>query len=299
MVASFSALTYAQRSVTEGVYSAEQAKLGLAAYKEKCSSCHGAGLEGAAAPALAGDNFLRAWSAQPVGDLANKIHKTMPANAPGKLTREEVSSIVAYILQASKFPSGRTALAADDDALMQIAFPARAAAQGKPATTGAAQALAAQASGNLAQIMRGILFPSSNLIFAVQGQDPAAPKPAYQPGSGGFNWADWGAGIYTGWDLVDYAAVTMADVAPLLLIPRRCENGKPAPVERADWIKYTQELVDAGKAVYKASQSRNVDAVSDATNVLADACLNCHVAYRDKPGGTTADPSNKAARCLP
>ena len=43
----------------------------------------------------------------------------------------------------------------------------------------AAQALAMQPMGNLAQIMRGILFPSSNIIFSVQGQDPGAPKPPY------------------------------------------------------------------------------------------------------------------------
>jgi hypothetical protein len=98
---------------------------------------------------------------------------------------------------------------------------------------------------------------------------------------------------------VDYAAVTMVDVTPLLLLPRRCENGKPAPVERADWVKYVQELADAGRAVYKASQTRNQEAVSDATNNLSDACLNCHVVYRDKPGGSPADPSNKAARCIP
>jgi len=38
--------------------------------------------------------------------------------------------------------------------------------------------------------------------------------------------------------------------------------------------------------------------VSDVSNQLADACLHCHERYRDKPGGTTADPSNKAARCF-
>ena len=59
------------------------------------------------------------------------------------------------------------------------------------------------------------------------------------------------------------------------------------------------ELIEAGKAAYKASQSRNQEAVSDVSNQLADACLHCHEVYRDKPGGTTADPSNKAARCLP
>jgi hypothetical protein len=51
--------------------------------------------------------------------------------------------------------------------------------------------------------------------------------------------------------------------------------------------------------VYKASQSRSQEAVSEATNQLADACLNCHVAYRDKPGGKPGDPSNKAGRCVP
>ena len=70
------------------------------------------------------------------------------------------------------------------------------------------------------------------------------------------------------------------------------------PAERADWIRFTTELVEAGKAAYKASQTRNQEAVSDVSNQLADACLHCHEVYRDKPGGTAADPSNKAARCF-
>ena len=99
--------------------------------------------------------------------------------------------------------------------------------------------------------------------------------------------------MYTGWQLVDYAAVALAESAPLMLTPgRRCENGKPVPVGRADWIKYTQELADAGKAAYKASQSRNQDAVIEVSNQVAESCLNCHRAYRDGRGGN-------AARCLP
>jgi hypothetical protein len=111
---------------------------------------------------------------------------------------------------------------------------------------------------------------------------------------------DWGAGIYSGWELIDYAGVSIADSAPLLLTPgRRCENGRPVPAERADWIQFTNELVDAGKAAYKASQSRNRDAVIEVGNQIADACLHCHEVYRDKPGATPDDPSNKAARCVP
>src|SRR5581483_559834 len=98
------------------------------------------------------------------------------------------------------------------------------------------------AMGNLAQVMRGILFPSSNIIFNVQLNDPGAPVKPGAPGAGSntaFSWTDWGAGIYTGWQIVDYAAVAIAESAPLMLTPgRRCENGRPVPVDRPDWIKF-------------------------------------------------------------
>ena len=101
------------------------------------------------------------------------------------------------------------------------------------------------------------------------------------------------AGLYSGWSLVDYASVALAESASLLMIPgRRCENGKPVPVDRPDWAKFSEELAAAGRAAYKASQSRNQDAVIEATNQVADSCLNCHSVYRDGRGGA-------ASRCLP
>jgi hypothetical protein len=185
-----------------------------------------------------------------------------------------------------------------DDTLKQIAI---VSAPGTLAAAPAVTVGAGRPPGNMAQVMRGILFPSSNLLFNVQNQDPGEQKPGWSPGGPtSFSWVDWGAGIYSGWELVDYAAIALAESTPLLLLPgRRCENGKPVPVERADWIQYTAGLAEAGKAAYRASQSRNRDAVIEVTNQIADACLQCHDAYRDKPGGTTADPSNKAARCVP
>jgi hypothetical protein len=80
---------------------------------------------------------------------------------------------------------------------------------------------------------------------------------------------------------------------------RRCENGKPVPVDDPRWIKFTQELFDAGVAAYKAAQTRNQETVSDATNVIADACLHCHEVYRDHPGARPGAPPNRAARCTP
>ena len=306
-VGSFIVTLHAQqaRRVTEGVYTGQQATRGQSVYNDRCATCHGATLGGAQGPPLAGDQLDRVWWGGPLSDLVNKIQNTMPANDPGKLTRQQSADIVAYMLQVGKFPAGQAELGADEAVLKQITFPAPPASSRQPVAPADARTPSFPPAANLAQLMRGILFPSSNLIFNVQSRDPAAPlpqRPSGQVTSGAFPWADWGAGIYSGWELVDYAALALAESAPLMLTPgRRCENGKPVPVQDADWVKFCVELADAGKAAYKASQSRKQDAVSEVTDTIATACSHCHEAYRDKPGRravNVTDPSNKAARCV-
>jgi len=149
------------------------------------------------------------------------------------------------------------------------------------------------------QVMRGILFPSSNIIFTVQTHDPAEKrKPDTSDSSDGFNFVTWGNGIYTGWDLVDYAAVALAESAPLMLTPgRRCENGRPVPVSDPEWIKFTNELAEAGKAAYRASQSRSQEAVSEVSNQVSDACMNCHQVYRDNRARGAIAP-DRSLRCV-
>jgi hypothetical protein len=283
------------------VYSDAQATRGQTLYKQRCGSCHGSALLGQNGPPLTGDDFIAAWATQPLSDLVNKIKNTMPENDPGKLTREQSADLVAYILQAGKFPAGQAALSAEEAALNLITIPAppSSAARRPAAAARAGGAPAFPPAGNMAQLMRGILFPSSNLIFNVQTHNPDEVKAAANgtPNDGGFSWVDWGAGIYKPWELVDYAAVALAESAPLMLTPgRRCENGKPVPVDQPDWIKFTEELAAAGRAAYKASQTRNQEVVSDATNDLADSCLHCHEVYRDRRGGG-GDPGNKSNRC--
>jgi mono/diheme cytochrome c family protein len=292
---SWTVTAQAGRTIADRVYTDTQAQRGQAISDAQCGVCHGPTLAGGLGPPLAGADFLRVWDKRPLIDLVDKIEKTMPATSPGSLSRGQATDLVAHLLKSSALPAGTAEL--NGDAMLRQITLVGPAAPGAPATSEAAIA-SAKPLGNMAQVMRGILFPSSNLLFQVQTYDPAAPKTGYEPGTASFSWVDWGAGIYSGWELVDYAAVAIAESAPLLLAPaRRCENGKPVPVDRADWIQFTAEMAEAGRAAYRASQSRNRDAVSDVTNQIADACLHCHEVYRDKPGGTTADPSNKAARC--
>ena len=132
--------------------------------------------------------------------------------------------------------------------------------------------------------MKARLFPVCLLLGAAACGAPA-PPPTVDP-KAGFSWVDWGGGIYGGWQLVDNAAVALADASPLMLTPGiRCENGRPAPVADTQWVKYTEEMIAVARQLYKLSQTRNQQAVADATGDLADACANCHRAYRDVGGG--------------
>jgi mono/diheme cytochrome c family protein len=296
------AAAQAPKTARDRVYSDAQAGRGRTIFSAQCASCHGQSLQGDAAPPLVGDDFLADWGSQPLSELVNKIQRTMPADKPGKLTREQATDLVAVILQGGKFPAGSTELASSEGALKGITITGPAAAKPAPIAPAVGHAVTFPAAGNMAQLMRGILFPSSNLIFNVQTHSPDEVKTTASAGvqSSGFSWVDWGAGIYPPWELVDYAALALADSSPLMLTPgRRCENGKPVPVDDPRWIKFTQELYDAGIAAYKASQTRNQETVSDATNVIADACLHCHEVYRDHPGATRNAPPNRAARCTP
>jgi mono/diheme cytochrome c family protein len=280
------------KSIRDGVYSAVQASRGQDLYKAQCAECHGNSMEGTVGSPLAGDDFLSNWSASPLKSLVDKIQKTMPFNQPGSLSRQQSTDLAAYILQTGKFPAGQTELS--ETMLAQIVFPtARTAAVATPANI--AGTSLPPPEGNLAELMRAIAFPNANILFNLQIKDPGA-QPKKQPGSTSFDYVEWGSTVYPGWLAVDQAAVALTETAPLLLTPgRRCQNGKPVPVDRADWKRYVTELVDVGRLARKASQARNFEAFIDISEKLNDACANCHKVYRDK-GGTEG---SGATRCQP
>jgi len=271
------------RSVSDGVYTDQQATRGQTLYNARCASCHGNNLAGRSGPPLTGSDFLAGWNKDPLLDLANKILRTMPKNEPPQLTAQETTDVLAYILQAGKFPSGRTELVMDEAALKQVGFPAATTAPSATVKPADAAGPSLPPSGTVAQVMRGILFPSSNIIFTTQSIDPGAKRDMPTTTGGGFDWLTWGGSVYPGWDVVDYAAVSVAESAKLMLTPgRRCENGRLVPLSDPDWIKFSLELEAAGKAAYKASQTRNQQTISDSTNQLNDSCMNCHRVYRGR-----------------
>jgi mono/diheme cytochrome c family protein len=110
-------------SVWDGVYTEEQAKRGEPIYQKECASCHGAMLTGGeSAPALTGGSFQANWNGLTLGDLFDRIRKTMPQSKPGSLTRQQGADILAFMLSNNKFPAGKTELYRQSEMLKEIRF---------------------------------------------------------------------------------------------------------------------------------------------------------------------------------
>jgi mono/diheme cytochrome c family protein len=282
LAATFVAGAAQSRSVTEGVYSAAQAERGQEVYRLQCNECHGNALQGGSGPPLTGERFISNWSGRPLLELVDKIQNTMPFGKPGTVSRAQAVDLSAYILQSGKFPSVQTELSGDR--LAQIAFPGERKLATPVAAAASAAVTLSPPEGNLAQLMRAIAFPNSNIIFNVQVKDPNVPtKRDVGPD---FDYVAWGTGVYTGWLPVEQAAIAIIETAPLFLTPgRRCQNGLPVPVDRPDWKRYTTELMEIGRIAKEAAIARKLDAFEEISEKLSDACANCHRVYRrDAPG---------------
>jgi hypothetical protein len=101
-----------------------------------------------------------------------------------------------------------------------------------------------------------------------------------------YRWQD--SDTYAGWEGVENSALALAEMAPLLLTPRKCANGLQAPVDQPDWKAAVEGLVSAGEAGHKAALTKNLDEMLNVSETVVNACSSCHDKYRDVDlsGGT-------------
>src|SRR5262250_737125 len=117
--------------------------------------------------------------------------------------------LVVFVLVAVSLPEG--------SALAQT--PGRSSTSAPQSTV--------QVQANLAQLMRGILLPNSNVVFFAQSNNPAEVKPAADPSSA----TDALASTYGGWIAVENSSLALSEAARLLTVSGRvCSNGRPVPV---------------------------------------------------------------------
>ncbi len=135
-----------------------------------------------------------------------------------------------------------------------------------------------QITADLRELMRGIFFPASNVVFAAQddvGKIKQAEDAAVSPNPL--------TSIYGGWEAVQNAALALSAASNLMLLPGRlCSNGQPVPLNRPDWAAFVQVLRNASAQAYKAAVAKSTDQMVTVSYTLSLACDDCHKVYRDK-----------------
>jgi len=92
------------------LYTMAQAEQGALVFANKCVPCHGANLQGVAAPSVAGNDFLETaqrdgWTLAIIRYL---VFKLMPLNASGSLSPDAYANVMAFLLASNCYPAGDT-----------------------------------------------------------------------------------------------------------------------------------------------------------------------------------------------
>ena len=125
LLAALSSGAELEGSVWDGTYTTPQADRGARLFIEHCIACHSnkAGeMSGhGPAPSVLGEDFTFRWYDASIADLYDAIRQTMPEGAPNSLAPDQYADLTAYVLHLNGFPSGATALEAENyDALQNI-----------------------------------------------------------------------------------------------------------------------------------------------------------------------------------
>lgn len=94
----------------------EQAQVqhGKKIYADACAKCHGDQLEGNTAPALSGESFAPEGKSHiTVGGIYQYMSNNMPADRPGKMTEQEYSDLMAFLLYSNGYDASKSKLTAD------------------------------------------------------------------------------------------------------------------------------------------------------------------------------------------
>jgi hypothetical protein len=136
---------------------------------------------------------------------------------------------------------------------------ARSARQA-PAVTVAPIDLAPVAS--VKQIMKGIVGPAATAVFdsvsttvTKNGTEEKAPHTAEE------------------WEALGNTAAALIESGNLMLMGNRA-------VDKGDWVKFTQEQMEASKKLLKATQEKSPNGVLEAGEKLNESCDNCHGKYK-------------------
>jgi hypothetical protein len=134
------------------------------------------------------------------------------------------------------------------------------AAREAPARQTAAVEVTAVAS--VKQIMKGIVGPAANMVFnavsttvSSKGVEEKAPETNEE------------------WEAVGNSAAALIESGNLMLVGNRV-------VDKGDWVKMSQALIESGKVALKAVEAKSPDQLLASGEAINNSCDNCHRKYQ-------------------
>jgi hypothetical protein len=116
--------------------------------------------------------------------------------------------------------------------------------------------------GTVKQVMKGIVGPAANVVFSsvsatvtTAGIEEKAPHTDEE------------------WEAVGNSAVALAEAGNLLMMENRA-------VDKGEWIKMSQAMIDAAKVALKATEAKSADDVLASGDAINVSCDNCHRRYQ-------------------
>lgn len=104
-------------------FTTEQAQHGAELYHGACAMCHGDTLDGNyQTPSLKG-RLVAHWAGTPLSELTGYIQRAMPLMAPGTLSEEDTTAIVAFLLRENGAAPGKRPLPAKITSQAGLKFP--------------------------------------------------------------------------------------------------------------------------------------------------------------------------------
>jgi hypothetical protein len=77
------------------------------------------------------------------------------------------------------------------------------------------------------------------------------------------------------WTAVMNHAITVTEAGNLLMMVPRAKDGD-------EWMKRSQELIDAGTKAWRAAEAKDLQKLFDTGGEVYVACTNCHMNYIDE-----------------
>ncbi|GBQ97959.1 hypothetical protein GLI01_18760 [Gluconacetobacter liquefaciens] len=115
-------------------FTTEQAQHGADLYRTACAMCHGADLSGNfQTPSLKG-RLVASWAGTPLSRLTGYIQRAMPLMAPGTLSTEDATALVAFLLRENGAAPGKSPLPTVEKRQASLKFPALAVGPDTPSS---------------------------------------------------------------------------------------------------------------------------------------------------------------------